>query len=320
MDLDKVKNFLNKYDRFLITAHKRPEGDSIGSQVAMALLLKKLKKEVVVVNEDPIPPNLDFIKFCEIKEVAQARGAKFDAAIVLDSGNLSRIGKVVNLLKSSPTINIDHHISNDNFGEVNWVNAKVSSVSEMIFYLYREVGVELDEKSALCIYVGILTDTGCFRFSNTTPQALDVCSQLLKFDIQPERVSNLLYSRRSFGSIRLLGEALVNLKKDKTGQIAWISITQQMLRKFKTRKSDTDDFIEFVRMIEPVKVAIVFHYINERKTKVSFRSKGEVDVNSIASFFKGGGHKLASGAEINYSLEEAEDVVLKKVRERIAGQ
>jgi phosphoesterase RecJ-like protein len=317
MGLNDVKNALRKYDRFLITSHRRPEGDSIGSEMAMCLLLKKLGKEAVVVNDDLIPENLDFLKFYEVKTLHQAKRMKFDVVIVLDSGNLERIGRVVNLIQSKPLVNIDHHISNAIFGDVNWVDVEMSSVSEMIFYLFKEMQIPFDEQTALCIYVGILTDTGSFRFSNTTSRAMRVCSELLEFKIEPEKVSNLIYNRRSFNAMRLLGYALSNLKKDSGGEIAWMEITPQMLKETDAQISECDDFIDFIRVIKSVKVAIIFYPLNNDRIKVSFRSKGEIDVNKIASFFNGGGHKLASGAEIEGSIEEVEELVLKKVKEQL---
>ena len=316
MSLSEIKNSLNKHDRFLITSHKRPEGDSFGSEMGMYLLLKKLGKEAVVVNEDLMPKNLDFIKFCDVLTTQKAKRFKFDVAIVLDCGSFDRIGEVVDLVGSKLIVNIDHHVSNTRFGDANWVSSRASSASEMIFYLFEEMGVPVDREVALCLYVGILTDTGSFRFSNTTSKTLEVCSKLLKFKIDPKKISNLIYNRRSFSAMHVLGCALKDLKKDDGGLISWMKITPQMLDEAGAKINECDDFIEFIRMIESVEVAIIFYCLDESKIRVSFRSKGIVDVGKVASFFDGGGHILASGAEIEGSIEEVERRVIKKVKEQ----
>lgn len=312
-----VKNALIKYHKFLITSHKRPEGDSVGSVGAMYLLLKKLGKEVLVTNEDVVPRNLDFIKFCEVKTPQQAVRFNYDVAVVVDCADLSRIGSVVDLIESKPIINIDHHISNTNFGDINWVDTDASSAAEIIFRLFKEMKIELDKKTALCLYVGMLTDTGSFRFSNTSPATLRACAELLELKIEPEKIANLLYNRRSFGAMRLLGEALIDLKKDETGRICWLKITPQMLKEAETTISECDDFIEFVRMIETVDVAVIFYCLDENRVRVSFRSKGTIDVNETAFSFNGGGHRLASGAEIEDSIETVEKIVIQKIKEQM---
>lgn len=317
MGLTDVANILNKYDNFLISSHKRPEGDSIGSEMAMYLILKKLNKKAVIVNEDSVPENLDFIRFTEIKKMPKVKRLKFDAVIILDCGNLERIGKTDSLPYSRPIINIDHHISNIKFGDAHWIDPASSSTAEMLFFLAQHLQVPLDKKIALSIYVGILTDTGAFRFSNTTARTMHVCSKLLEFDIKPEQIADLIYNRRSFAMIRLLGEALSNLKTDFNGQIAWIKITNAMLQDTKSETSDSEYFFEFIRMIEAVEASIIFSPLGDNKTKVSLRSKGDLDVGKIASFFNGGGHKLASGAEIEGSCEEVELKVIKKIKEEL---
>lgn len=317
MGAAEVKNALIKYHKFLIISHKRPEGDSIGSVTAMYLLLKKLNKEAVVVNEDAVPVNLEFIKFCDVKTPQQALRFNYDVAIILDCGDLSRIGNATILVESKPIINIDHHISNTNFGDINWVDTKASSAAEIIFQLFKEMEIGFDKKAAVCLYVGMLTDTGSFRFSNTTSATLKACAELLELEIEPEKIANLLYDRRSFGAMRLLGHALINFKNDAAGRICWMKITPEMLKETGTTINECEDFIEFIRMIETVEVAVIFYCLDEHKVRVSFRSKGMVDVNKIASSFNGGGHKLASGAEIEGSIEIVEQMVIQKIKEQM---
>ncbi|MFH1855621.1 MAG: bifunctional oligoribonuclease/PAP phosphatase NrnA [Candidatus Omnitrophota bacterium] len=317
MSLAKIKEALEKYNKFLIVAHKKPEGDAIGSMMGMYLLLKKLNKEAVMANADVFPDNLDCIKFAEIKQLNEINKFGYEAVIVLDCADENRTGSIKSLLKGKPVINIDHHISNTKFADINWIDGQTSSVAEMLYHLFKKMQVPFDIKSALSLYVGIMTDTGSFKFSNTSPQTLKICAELLEFGIKSEEVYNSIYNRRSVEVMRLLGLSLADLKTDKSRRICWISVTPQILKKTGVKISECDDFIDFVKMVKTAEVAAIFYYLNKDKTKISLRSKGKIDVNEIAFFFGGGGHKLASGAEINASLEKSEKMVIERIEEEI---
>lgn len=317
MSLKQVIDVINRYDKFLITSHKDPEGDCLGSGLALASLLRRKKKEVCFLNESPIPETYKFLP--RINRII--RGGKkinFDAAIILDSPNMERIGRAVNFISGYDiTVNIDHHISNERFADVNWVDPTASSVGEMVFSLFKKLGCEVASEEALCLYVAILTDTGSFRYSNTNPRTHNIVAQLLKHDLNPEEIYQRIYANSSFAEAKLLGLSLATLRRNKNGKVIWFRLTQDALAKIKRNLEQVDNFINVARSIKGVKVIALFKEIKKNEIRVSLRSNGEVDVNRIANFFGGGGHKTASGCTIYTTIDKAERLVLKRIRQAI---
>lgn len=316
-----ILEVIKKHKRFLIAGHVNPEGDAIGAQLAMANLLKMLGKEVRIINADCVPKNIMFIPGVEKMERFQELSdneVNFEAAIILDSPTLDRIGDVKGLLNNKFIINIDHHVSNTEFGDINWVDEKCSSAGEMIFDLFKSSGIAVDDASALCIYVAIMTDTGSFRYSNTTARTHQIAADLLLYNIDPKKVYENIYETKSFDTFKLLAEVLANLKRTDDAKFVWFKVTNEMMSRHKLTSDCCEDFIALVRMIEGAEViAFLKEMDNKPAVKVSFRSKTDIDVNEIAKTFGGGGHKAASGCVIEKSMDEAEQMLVSVVEEAI---
>lgn len=317
----KVIEAIRKYNKFLITAHVNPEGDSLGSQLGMKALLDALGKTGTIVDNDPVPDHYKFLP--KAREISTKTDAKpdFDAAIILDCPTLKRIGKVGDLIKSGKTvINIDHHVSNEKFGDINWVDPNASSAGEMVYKLYKELNVKLTKETALALYIAILTDTGSFNYDNTSSVTHDIAGELLGYGIDPASVSESVYEKRSLADIKLCGLVLSTIKVNREGDVAYLEVTKKILKETGSDLLKAEGFVNYARSIDKVKVAIIFKEDAGDKISVSFRSKGEADVNSIASFFGGGGHVKASGCVIDGALAEVERKVLAKVDEVLHGR
>lgn len=317
-EIKKVIGVLKKHDNFLITSHINLEGDSVGSQLAMANLLKRIGKNYFIFDNDPIPRSFKFLLDGENIKTALNKSDRFDVIIALDCPVIERTGKVAQYFKKAKAIiNIDHHISNTNFGDIIWVEPRISSCGEMLYHLYKGFGVKIDKKAALSMYVAILTDTGGFAYENTNYITHRIVSELLKTGIRPLWVGKRLNESKTLNDLRLLNETLKTLKLYYNGQVAALYTSAKMLRRLKLKPASAENFVNYARSINTVKIAI---FLLERSDKqgevhVSFRSKGEVDVNKLASLFNGGGHPNASGCLIKGSIEKAKKIILPKVKE-----
>ncbi|MCP4649993.1 MAG: bifunctional oligoribonuclease/PAP phosphatase NrnA [PVC group bacterium] len=316
-----ILDAIKKHERFLISTHINPDGDAIGCQLAMAKMLKAMGKSVRIINNDPVPKNYMFLPDSkDIECYCDVRGSdvQFDAVIIVDCPGLERIGKVRELLKNGYVISIDHHISNAPFGDINWADAEASSVGEMIYDLYKSSDVVLGDLVALFLYVSIMTDTGSFRYSNTTNRTHEIIAELLKFNVKPKEIYAYIYENKSFAEIKLLGEALNTLQRSEDGKIAWIKVSRDMFKRNGLTSESTEDFIDRVRMIDGVEVAIFLRELEDvAGVKISFRSKSDVNVNEIAGAFGGGGHAAASGCVIDKPMAESESLILEQVQKAI---
>jgi phosphoesterase RecJ-like protein len=312
-----VKQAIRKFNKFLITSHINPEGDAIGSQVAMAYLLKKLGKESAMLDDSPVPNLLQFMKGTEHILKEMPHDFNYQAVIVLDSPDLARIGRVNEYIKKdSAIINIDHHISNTNFGKFNWVEPEFSSAGEMVYDLFKAFKVKISLDEAIVLYVSIMTDTGSFRYSNTSSKTHRIVAELIDIGVKPYEMHTKIYETSSVQDTNLLGEALQTMKLTDDGKIAWLWVTKEMLKKTKASLEGTEGIINFARSIDSVEIAILFRETGtEDKVKVSFRSKGKVDVNKLAGLFGGGGHPTASGCTVFGKIEDVEKKVLEKAKQ-----
>jgi len=328
MSLKKVIASVKRNRRFLLTTHTNPEGDALGSTLAFYRLLKKVGKEAVVISDDVIPcgyeflPDIDKIKrfrWCPGKKKNSA-DIKFDYLVALDCSDLARCGQVARVnTANKPIINIDHHISNGKFGEINWIEPETSSCSEMIYKLYKAMGVALDRKAALLLYTGILTDTGSFRYSNTGSFTHRAVSQLLKYQLDVVRIYKSVYEDIPFVDMQLLCKILPDMRSSARGRIIWFQIGRKILKDKRLSFDLSEHVLSFGRAVRGVEVAVLFkeNLGVKNEIRVNLRSQGKVDVNKIAQFFGGGGHKTASGITISGALDEVRRKVLAKIQEAI---
>lgn len=318
--MEDVIEAIKRHRSFLITAHVNLEGDSLGSQLAMKELLEAIGKRCVIVDNDPVPAHYKFLPRAD--EVSNKIDSKlqFDAAVVLDCPTLKRIGRVRSLLKDGKIIiNIDHHISNERFGDVNWVHPNASSAGEMVYRLFKKMRIPLTKEVALYLYIAILTDTGSFNYDNTSSITHEIAGELLGYGLEPAAVSERVYEQRTVADLKLLGLVLSTLDISHKGDVASLSITKRMLAETGVDVSRSEGFINYGRSIEGVKIAALFREEAKEKNKVnvSFRSKGDLDVNSLAACFGGGGHMRAAGCTIEGSLASVKRKVLARIDEML---
>jgi phosphoesterase RecJ-like protein len=311
---------IRKHKKFLISAHINPEGDSLCSQLAMKELVTAIGKEAVIVNNDPPPAHYRFLPGIGKLSTDLAQKVEFDAALILDCPTLKRVGGVAGLIgKDKFVINIDHHISSERFGNVNWVDANASSTGEMVYKLFKAMDVPLTKEIALSLYIAILTDTGSFNYDNTSAITHEIAGDLLGYGLEPGSVSESVYERRTLTDIKLLGLVLSTLKVNKTGEVAYLEITRRMLSDTGADVTKSEGFINYARSIDGVKVAVLFKEDSRvaNRINISFRSKAGADVNKIASSFGGGGHVKASGCILEGALADVEAKVVAKIEESL---
>ncbi|MGB3112865.1 MAG: bifunctional oligoribonuclease/PAP phosphatase NrnA [Candidatus Omnitrophota bacterium] len=316
--VDEVTEALKTGDNFLITAHVNPEGDSIGSQLSVYHILEKMGKNAVMVGNYIVPENLRFLPGAGSILNELPAGFRPETAIILDCPTKERIGKVNDHLEGVKLIvNIDHHISNEYFGDINWVEPEASAVGEMVYSLIEKLGMELDDKMNSAMYAAIVTDTGMFNYDNTSRRTHLVAGELIASGVNPKIMHTKLFEEKSLPQIRLMGKVLSTIKVEKDGRLAYMWMTREMQEEENIRSVATDEFINYPRSIKGVEVAVFFkeRINNPGHIDISFRSMGKIDVDVIAASFGGGGHKRAAGCFLKGDLEEVREKVLKEIRE-----
>lgn len=322
MSLKKICASIKKYNNFLITVHTSPEGDALGAQLGFYSLIKKLGKSGAIINEDTLPYGYDFLpgnKFIH-RLGKDSKYIDFDCFVVLDCTDLKRTGSVYKLNKTHRLVlNIDHHISNRFFGDVNWVDPQASSCSEMIYKLYKQLRLPIDKDTALALYTGLMTDTGSFRYSNTSGFTHRVAAELLESGISVSQVYRNTYENIPLSDVKLLLKLLPAIKFYAKGAIAWFQVGKKLFRGKKPGIDLADQCLDFGRAIKGVKVVVVFkeNLRDNKEVRVNLRSQGEVDVNKIAALFGGGGHKTAAGCTLYGDIGKIANKVLNRIRRDI---
>jgi len=279
--------------RIVITSHLRPDGDSLCTSLALAGMIEGLGKRARIINHDPTP--LPFSQMPEVKRIAigqiPARG--FDLVILLECANVDRSG--MKHLEGYFKISIDHHYSNDNYADINWIDPAAAAVGEMAFLLAEKMGIPLTPKIAAHLYCAIVSDTGCFQFSNTSARAFEVCHRLVRQGANPIETTEFLFNTNSPQKIRLLGQVLSTLQINPQGNIATITMFKKHLRALHLKEIDTEDITTLARSIKGVEMVLFFKEMARNTFRVSLRSKGQTNAAAIAECFDGGGHVHAAG-------------------------
>jgi phosphoesterase RecJ-like protein len=273
------------------------------------MILRKLKKRVVIYNNDRLPQIYKFLPYSRVIR-NNLENEKFDAAIVLDCSDSSRTGKVKDYLSQmSCIINIDHHISNTFFGDINWVDSKASSAAQMVYKLSERMRI-MDRHIALCLYTGIFTDTGNFTYTNTTKETHKIVASLMHYNVSARLIYENINSLCEEDDLKLIGKIISNLRFDPSRKICWA-----IIQKWEEKDYDlTEVIFSTLRLLRGVEVLVLFKKIEKNKIRVNFRSRPTVDVNRIAQFFGGGGHKSASGTTIEGNLKLVEKEVISFVK------
>ena len=288
-----VATEIRRRQRFVVASHARPDGDAIGSSLAMALALQRLGKQARVVSRDRVPPQMQVFPSVDSIEVTDHVDDPGDAVIVLECGDTQRTG--IAGLDKGYVINIDHHPGNTMFGAMNWLDLSAAACGEMVFELIGALGVSLTPEIATHVYIAILTDTGAFHYSNITPRTFDICRQCVEAGVNATAVARSIFDSNNLARLKLYGAVLHRMQLDPTGRIATVYVDQQLARECGGTYEDTEGLVNLPLTVKDIMAVAFFKENGPGDWRVSMRSKGAINVNAIAREFGGGGHTNASG-------------------------
>ena len=298
---------LRRASRVLLTSHAAPDGDALGSELGLAEVARALGIAVTIVNRDPHPAPLGFLPGLETIRVEAELPAgferEFDLAVLLECPGLDR--PALAGLERLPLLNIDHHLENARYAEVNVVDEDAPAVGEMVLAIAEAAGVAVTESMATNLYAALVTDTGDFRYSNATPRAFAAAARLVTAGARPAQIAEALWEHNPERVVRLTAEVLGTLELLAGGRLAVISCDRAMLERAGARPEDTENLINIPRGIDGVRVAVFFKALKDGAVRVSLRSRGDVDVQGVAKAFGGGGHRNAAGCTIAGTVAEA---------------
>jgi phosphoesterase RecJ-like protein len=301
--------------RFVLSSHVRPDGDAIGSQLAMAYALRALGKQVRVVNRDPAPtPLMAFPGVTDI-DIAERVDDPGDAVIVMESGDLSRTG--VAGLERGFIINIDHHLGNAMYGAVNWFDKSAAACGEMVFDLVRDLGVPVTPEIAVHIYLAILTDTGSFHYSSISARTFDIARQCVEAGVDPPWVARAVFDSNTLGRLKLFGAVLSGMELDPSGRVATLYVDRTLAAHSGGTYEDTEGLINLPLTVKAIQAVVFFKENGTDDWRVSMRSKGDVDINAVARQFGGGGHRNASGCSAAGPYLAVKQAFQQKILEQI---
>ena len=312
-----ILELVKKARRVLIATHIFPDGDALGSQLALGYALESLGKEVYLYSEEPVSYILDFLPGCDkLITFLPEKDAHFDCAFSVDCGDKQRLGiGADDLLRHTPFIAIDHHTGHQKFADISWVDQHRSSSGEMIYDLCRLLGVKISYDMAFCLYTAILTDTGSFKYDSTSSHTLRVAADLLEYGVKPAEICGYIFDNYSVNRLQLLQKVLATLTLHHDNTIAFIRVTQKLFEETGAQPADTELFINFPRSLKCVKAAVFLKETADNLIGVSLRAKGEVDVAKVARAFGGGGHVNAAGFKIpDTTLDQLQEAILAKLQ------
>ena len=308
--LKEVLKQIEQRDRFLLTSHARPDGDAIGSALACAQILRLMGKQAEVVMRDGVPRIYQRLPFADKVVQSEQINGSYEAAIILECDSVQRTR--LEGLEGRFLINIDHHHSGRPFAHVNWIDPTAVATAEMVYRLAREAGVEISPEIATCLYTALVTDTGSFMFEGTNERTFALARDLVLAGADPVHCARNVYFGHSTAKMRLLGAALSNLHRE--GPIASIWVTQEQMERCQAKEEDCEGLVNYALSIQDVEVAAFFRELPDGRYRLSLRSKGKLNVASVAERFGGGGHKCASGCSLDGPLSAAIGRVMAQLR------
>lgn len=310
---------LEKARRILICMHEFPDGDALGSALSLCLALTEQGKEVVVYSPQGAPANLRFLPRSDAIVKALGKDERFDASIACDAGDDARLGPDwPDEARRGTVLNLDHHPRGKRFGHANLVDSGAASVGVLVWRILKAMGHPVSREMAVCLWVSVASDTGNFRHSNTNAECMRIACELVEKGVRPGEISSRMYESQPLSRVRLLAEVLKTLALSKDGRIAWVVATKDVFDVAGTTEETADGFINYPRQIEGVEVALLFREEGPLRFRVSFRSRGRVDVGTIATRFGGGGHHNASGCSVPGPFEDVKGVVLREVQRSLS--
>src|ERR1044072_6854401 len=307
--LSQVVQLIEQKYRFMITSHIRPDGDGLGSGLALYWMLRSLGKDADVVLRARVPPSYTVLPVADLVLVQEDVSEAYDAAFIIECSDVERPG--LPSLRNQFVVNIDHHSTTIPFGDINWIDATAAAVGEMIYNLCKALGIEVTKEIAECIYTALLTDTGSFHFSNTTERTLKIASELVRRGVEPARISEALFYSYSFSKIKLLGLVLSRIQRDESGRIAWIMMDREIMYEADACEEDADGIVNHALSIGEVEAVAFFKELSHDVYRVSLRSKENNNVAKVAEMFGGGGHRNAAGCRVEGDFEEVKRRVIE---------
>lgn len=314
--LQEILKQIEQRQRFLLTSHARPDGDAVGSALACSQILRLMGKEAEVVLRDGVPRIYQPLPFADTVVTAERVNGKYEAAIILECDSIQRTR--LQGLEDRFLINIDHHVSGRPFAHVNWIDPKAVATAELVYKLAGEAGVKISPEIATCIYTAVLTDTGSFMFEGTNEHTFALARELVLAGADPAHCARNVYFGHSTAKMRLLGAALSNLHRE--GPLAWIWVTREQMEQAGAKEEDCEGLVNYALSIHDVEVAAFFRELSDGRFRVSLRSKGQLNVSTVAQQFGGGGHECASGCALDGPLSIAVSRVVEQLRRRSSVQ
>ena len=305
----------------VLACHINPDGDTLGSMIALALGLEHLGKTCTLLSSDGVPAIYTFLpeteRIVRRAEEGAATPPAWDLAIVLDAGDITRVGAAVaeTVLSAAPRLmDIDHHVTAGQFGDIRLLDAEAAATGEIIYDLLIALGVPITLPIAECLLCALLTDTGSFRFPNVTPRTLEIAAELVRIGASPNRVAEQVFENKPFATQKLLGRALDALQRTPDGRVVWAHVTQADFLEFGAGDEETEGIVNAIRSGQGAEVALFLREMATGKLRVSLRSRDPVDVSLVAKTFGGGGHRLAAGGTLDGPLAEAEARLVAEVQ------
>lgn len=313
--LEEIADVLRTRQRFVVMSHVRPDGDALGCTLAMALCLKALGKDVTVWNEDGMLDKFRFLPGAELVAVPPDEPQEFEVVVALDTAVQNRVGKCLAAVKRADLwINIDHHVSNDHYGDLAYIDPMAPAAAQVLFELFRQNDLPLTYEMADNLFVGISTDTGSFQYPNTTARTYEIGAELIRMGVQVGKLSQQMYESHPRRRLELLRALLNALRFTSDDQVASFALPMATATALGVKPEDNEGLIDHIRAIEGVVVAAFFEELPDGKVRISLRSKDpRVDVCKVCAVYGGGGHKLAAGARISGSLPEVQERVLQTI-------
>lgn len=316
--MNNLKDIILESTSIAITCHVDPDGDAIGSILGLYLALKQVSDKVEVFTDEKLPTRYDFLPQSNaIKSYEDIKDKEFDLFFALDCGNDKRVGRNLEVMKKSKTlVNVDHHISNTKFGDINILDLGASSTCEIVYNLIKDLGLVIDKNVATCLYAGIITDTGNFMYDNAGYKTYLAAADLINTNIDKQEIVYNFYQKKSINNLRFLGYCLSNVDIRYDGRLAIFEISTALLDEFTVPKDDIEGVVNHGRDIDSVEISVSIREVDKERVKLSFRSKHDgVNVSALACLFGGGGHKKAAGAAVNMTLDEAKAQVIEKSKQ-----
>ncbi|UVI32544.1 DHH family phosphoesterase [Paenibacillus spongiae] len=318
--LEAALAFMRDGERYLVVSHVQPDGDAISSTVVTYWLLRQLGKQAVLMNEGAVPSRLGYLAFASsiINDSEESVQTGFDRIIAVDCADFRRIGLVAErFAEGAQLLNIDHHPTNDHFGTVNLIRTDAAATVEILYDLIEHAGIELDLDAATAVYTGLLTDTGGFRYSNTTPRVMHIASAMLALGVPGHELADHLLERMTKPQLLLLQRGLNRLSFTDDNKVAWLYVPYADMQETGATGEDLEGLVNYARNVEGVEIGLLFKETENGQVKVSLRSSGKADVAAIAKSFGGGGHVRAAGCRLDGAIADAVTLVVGAAREAL---